>query len=176
MGELVILMGPTGAGKSVQGKLLQQKLGWVHLSTGELLRQDPESAQKLASGQLAPAAQVERVLRNAVSNVDTDTTIVLDGFPRTTEQADWLDRETEQWGRQLTRVVLIEIDPETSAARLAQRQRYDDVAAARDRKWAAYRKMTQPLEAYYKSRHLLARVDGSGTVEEDFKERKAALS
>ena len=81
MGKLVVFMGPTGAGKSVQGELLAERYGWVHLSSGTLLRRDPQAAAQMRDRRLAPAPEVERVVGEALARVPEDRPVVLDGTP-----------------------------------------------------------------------------------------------
>src|SRR6266536_2997617 len=130
MGELILLMGPTGAGKSVQGDLLAQELRGVHLSSGELLRRDPKAAAAIADGRLAPASEVERVVGEAVAAVEPERAIVLDGFPRTMSNVRWLEQNLPKQGRRLRGVVLLELDWETSMKRLGLRDRADDAPDA----------------------------------------------
>lgn len=176
MGEVIVFLGPTGAGKSVQAKLLAEARGGVHFSTGELLRRDPVVAKSLVSGGLAPSDVVQRIVEAAVRGVAADTLVVLDGFPRTLEQARWLEGSLAGWSRRLERAVVIEVDEETTRARLALRGRRDDSEGAQDAKRARYEKITQPVVRYYRSHGQLAVVDGRGTIEEVAQEVKAALA
>jgi adenylate kinase len=159
------MMGPTGAGKTVQAAQLAATRGWAHLSTGELLRRDPEQAQQLQSGHLAPEAEVERVLAAALSRLPAEQTVVLDGFPRTIDEAKWLDAHLPDWSRRLERVVLVDVDAATSAERLQTRGRSDDSPAAQGAKWREYETVTRPVLDYYEDRHELTAVDGRGSVE-----------
>jgi adenylate kinase len=159
-------MGPTGAGKSVQAQLLAADRGWVHLSTGRLLRADPVASLNLTDGELVPDEVVERVLETAVRALPPAQSIVLDGFPRTVGEAIWLEDRLVAWGRTLRRTVLIAVDQATSQARLSSRGRSDDSLEAQVAKWQAYETATRPVITYYKQRHELTEVDGSGTVED----------
>jgi adenylate kinase len=166
MGTLITLMGPTGAGKSVQGDLLAEKFGWAHLSSGKLLRADPQAASQMVDGRLAPAEEVERVVKQAMEKVPEDTVIVLDGTPRTQHNVDWLNNELHKLGRTLELVVLIELDIETSMRRLGLRGRADDAPAAVRAKWTLFESITRPVIEHYRELGMLATVDGRGTIEE----------
>jgi adenylate kinase len=166
MAKLIVLMGPTGAGKSVQGDLLAQELNGVHLSSGNLLRQDPKAAAMIADGKLAPAAEVERIVAEAVDAVPADQPIILDGFPRTMSNVRWMDDQLPAHQRDVTAVILIELDLETSMKRLGLRDRADDAPEAVKEKWDEYANKTKPVVEHYEALGVLKRVDGRGTVEE----------
>lgn len=166
MARLIILMGPTGAGKSVQGDLLAQDLGGVHLSSGNLLRQDPVAAKMIEDGRLAPAEEVERIMGEAVRQVPEDQTIILDGFPRTTSNLRWMDEELPKLHRTVTDAILIELDVATCIVRLSKRDRPDDSPEAVREKLDAYAKSTRPVVEHYEALGMLKRVDGRGSVEE----------
>jgi adenylate kinase len=166
MGRLIVLMGPTGAGKSVQGDLLAEQYGAVHLSSGKLLRQDPEALAQMSDGRLAPAPLVERIIGDAMAVVPKEELVVLDGFPRTQSNVDWMERELPRVGRRLRVVVLIQLDIETSLERLRLRGRADDGVEAIKAKYALFEKVTRPVIDHYRKAGLLVEVDGRGTIEE----------
>jgi adenylate kinase len=166
VGSLISLMGPTGAGKSAQGDLLAEKYGWAHLSSGKLLRRDPHAAALMVDGRLAPAEEVERVVREAIEKIPATTPVVLDGTPRTDHNVEWLDHELPKLDRKLVCVIMIELDIETSLKRLGLRGRADDLPAAIREKWALFEKITSPVVEHYRKLGLLEVVDGRGTIEE----------
>lgn len=165
MGQLIILMGPTGAGKSYQGQFLATH-GWQHISSGELLRHDLKEAAVLARGELAPSAEVERLVEAAVTAVPAGQPVVLDGFPRTLDEAAWLDERASSWGRTLEAVMLLEVSEAVAAARLASRGRSDDTPEALAEKVREYREITAPLVSAYEARGVLHRLNGDQSVEE----------
>jgi adenylate kinase len=175
MAELIVLMGPTGAGKSVQGDLLAADLDGVHLSSGELLRRDPQAAAMIANGLLAPAAEVERIVGEAIDDIPADKPIVFDGVIRTMSNAQWMERQLPKYGRTLRKVVLIELDFETLMKRLDIRHRADDTPEAVRAKWNEYIEKTQPVIEYYEATGLLVRIDGRGDVESVHSLVKAAI-
>ncbi len=166
MAGVVVFLGPTGAGKSAQAERLAAGRGWVHLSTGQLLRRDPVVAKQLGDGRLSPSAEVQRILAAAVSEVPLEQGIVLDGFPRTTDQAEWLEQFLERQSRQLIRVIQIDIDEATSEHRLRLRGRSDDNILAQRKKWREYESIMLAVAEYYETRAQLAKVDGRGNMDE----------
>jgi adenylate kinase len=176
MGKIIVLMGPTGAGKSVQGDLLAQDLDGVHLSSGKLLRQDPKAAALITDGSLAPAEEVQRVVGDAIDGVPARTTIILDGLPRTMSDVWWLENELPKHRRELVRVVWIDLDIETSLKRLGLRGREDDRPEAVRRKYQELEEKTRPVFEHYDETGLLVHVDGRGSIEEVHEHMKAAIS
>lgn len=176
MGALIVLMGPTGAGKSVQGELLAADFGGTHLSSGKLLREDPQAAAKLADGRLAPAEEVHRVVGQAMAKVPQDRPIVLDGTPRRVEDVEWLDKSLPKLHRNLKCVVLIELDIETSLVRLGLRGRVDDAPDAVKEKWRLFEDVTGPVVEHYRKLGLLVPVDGRGSIEKVHHKMHAAVT
>jgi adenylate kinase len=175
VGKLIVLMGPTGAGKSVQGDVLAEYAHGKHLSSGKLLRKDAHAAALLVDGRLAPAEEVERVVGEAISTIDNDTLIILDGTPRTEHNVAWLDANLPKFDRKLVAVVLIELDIETSMKRLGLRGRADDAPHAVREKWQLFDEVTRPVVEYYEKLGLLKRVDGRGSIEQVHELMKEAL-
>jgi adenylate kinase len=178
MGRLIVLMGPTGAGKSAQGDLLAASLNGVHLSSGELLRRDPVTAAIISDGRLAGAGEVHRVLSEAMRQVAEDQPIVMDGTPRTMSDVHWIDEAMPGMRRKLERVVMIDIDFDTALKRLAAgvRGRADDAPQALKAKWELYEDITKPVANHYREQGLVAEVDGRGSIEEVHKAIMAALN
>lgn len=176
MGELIVLMGPTGAGKSSQGDLLAEDLGGVHLSSGKLLRRDPRLAEMIAHGGLAPAELVETIIGEALDAVEPGVPVVLDGFPRTMSNVRWLNEHLGEHGRSLRCVIFLDLDIETSLARLGLRERSDDAPAAVREKWREFEEKTRPVVDYYEEQGLIKHVDGRGTLEEVRQLVKACLA
>lgn len=176
MGALIVLMGPTGAGKSVQGELLAADFGGTHLSSGKLLREDPQAAAKLADGRLAPAEEVHRVVGAAMAKVPQDRPVVLDGTPRREADVKWLEEILPKLHRELKCVVLIDLDIETSLQRLGLRGRVDDAPEAVREKWRLFEEVTGPVLRHYRKLGLLVTVDGRGSIEKVHHKMHAAVA
>lgn len=129
MAPVIILLGPPGAGKGTQARMLEEDFGLVQLSTGDLLRAavvaGTEAGRKakavMESGQLVSDDIVLAVLKDRMAEPDVVKGIILDGFPRTAGQAAALDRLLAEAGRQVTAAVSLEVDDEAMVARVSGR-------------------------------------------------------
>ena len=167
MTDLMIIVGPTGAGKSTQADyLVAQHSGWVHLSSGDLLRRDPEMAKALTNGQLASNEEVDRVVNDALEAHRDAEMIVLDGFPRTVEQIPWLETAIKRFNLKLRAVVKLDITKEEAARRLALRHRADDNVPSIAAKWDWYEHKTLPLVAHFDEQGLVLTCNGDDSVED----------
>ena len=126
---VLILLGPPGAGKGTQARMLEQNLGLVQLSTGDLLRDavaagtDAGKAAKsvMAAGGLVSDDIVINILRDRLARPDCAKGVILDGFPRTTVQAEALDRLLEQQGQKINAAISLDVDDTEMVTRIAGR-------------------------------------------------------
>ncbi len=127
---ILILLGPPGAGKGTQAKLLVQAYGIPHISTGDMFRdhiaRNTELGQKVkaitASGQLVPDEVTNALVKDRLSRPDVAPGFILDGYPRTVPQAEYLDGLLRSLGRKLDRVVSYEVPEETVVDRISGRR------------------------------------------------------
>ncbi len=166
-GQVIILFGPPGAGKGTQARLLAQRLGGVHLSSGQLLRdsRDPEIVARISSGELALSEDLIKVLDAAITQVPLEQPIILDGATRMMNEAKWLAGRVGELGREIKRVIYIKIDEAEAQTRNTKRGRVDDALAIFAKRWQRYQAETLPVLDYYRAKNLLTEVDGVGTVE-----------
>lgn len=126
---VLILLGPPGAGKGTQARMLEQRFGLVQLSTGDLLRAavaagTPAGKQARAvmeAGDLVSDEIVIAILRDRLSEADCDKGVILDGFPRTTVQAQALDDVLSESGQRINTVVSLEVDDAAMVERISGR-------------------------------------------------------
>lgn len=177
-----ILFGPPGAGKGTQAGAVAEKYNVLHISTGELLRNEiaagtelGEKARKLIeAGDFVPDDIVEGMIVNLFDCTKGVDGFLLDGFPRTVSQAEDLDRILRERGDAVDAVISIMISDETIHLRLKHRAaiegRADDANEDTiNNRIATYHKKTEPLIAYYKSQDKYFEVsgeDGIGEVRE----------
>ncbi|SDG48378.1 Adenylate kinase [Limimonas halophila] len=125
----VILLGPPGAGKGTQAKRLEEAYGIPHLATGDMLRAAVRSGSELGqkakeimdAGQLMPDDLMIRMIEDRISQDDCAKGFILDGFPRTTAQAEALDEMLARRGSQLDAVVELKVDEEELVRRITGR-------------------------------------------------------
>ena len=166
----IVFLGPPGAGKGTQAKRLAQRLGLLHLATGDMLRQAVAQGTPLGQqaqaimerGDLVPDALVIAMLMQRAGGRDAARGLILDGFPRTLPQAEALDRELDGG---VDEVVLLEVPEAELVRRLLARGRADDTEATVRNRLAVYREQTEPLVAFYETRSRVHRVDGVGQVD-----------
>lgn len=161
-------MGVAGAGKSVQGRLLADTHGWPWLSTGEFLRMliSGEKRKAMAAGKLLDDQEIISLVRRALSLVDTDQEFVLDGFPRTVAQADWLLSQIKHGQLKATAVIHLKASSETVEKRLLSRGRQDDNQEAISERLREYKETIMPILNELKNSGIkIIEVDGEKSVD-----------
>jgi adenylate kinase len=126
----VVMLGPPGAGKGTQAKLLQEEFGACQISTGDILRQavadqtplGKEAASYLTSGALVPDTVIINLVAERLKQEDCAKGFILDGFPRTIPQAKGLDEILTQLGLNLNRVLLVKVPKSVIVERLSGRR------------------------------------------------------
>ena len=126
----LILLGAPGSGKGTQAKLIVEKHGWLHLSTGDVLRKNVAEGTALGakakplmeSGQYVPDDLINAMVEDQLDRPEGRTGVVFDGYPRTLNQAQALDALLERKGRPVEKVLHLEINPQALVARLAGRR------------------------------------------------------
>lgn len=176
--EVLLLVGPPGAGKGTQAEKLARARRLTKLSTGDMLRDHVGRGSDLGvaakatmdAGQLVSDELIVGMVRAELSA--RPVRVLLDGFPRTAVQAEALDALLSELGTAITAVVLLEVSADELVARLLKRAgeqgRTDDDEDTIRTRMQVYTDQTAPLIAYYDARGKLRRVHGIGTVEEVF--------
>lgn len=168
---MILLFGPTGAGKSMQGQMLAVRQGWKWLSTGEMLRQsdDPEIIKILKSGELVSDELTYQVFEKAVQDARDKqyANIIVDGFPRTKEQAAWLDQYMERMGEKIDVVISLEVPEAEIMRRLEKRARMEDTPETIARRMTIYRQKMYPVLGIFAEAGVrILHLDGVGSAGE----------
>lgn len=208
----IVLLGAPGAGKGTQAEKIIETWGLPHISTGDILRKAVadgtplgiEAKRYMDSGELVPDSVVIGLVTTRLSENDTDQGFILDGFPRTQDQAEALDEALEAMGKQISAVLSIDVDRDVIVRRLTSRrtckgcgkifntqtdgdtavcpscgdelyQRDDDTEATVVNRLAVYDRSTAPLVEYYTAKGLLHKVDGDRPVDQVFGEIRSIL-
>lgn len=196
----LIIFGPPGAGKGTQAGLLEERWGLTQISTGDILREAMKNETPLGKkaksyvdqGELVPDEIVRKLAEQAIADEGYDD-FVLDGYPRTPQQAEWLTSFLEENDVPLHGVLSLQVPDEVIVRRLSRRrvhkdtgetyhldhdpppddvdpeliiQRSDDKPETVRNRLDVYRKETEPLESYYEERGKLVSIDGVGGIEE----------
>jgi adenylate kinase len=184
----IVILGPPGAGKGTQGKLISAEAGIPHINTGDMFRAECVAGSDLGlrvtaildAGDLVPDDVTIEVVRARLAQDDTVNGFILDGFPRTLAQAEALDRVLAEIDRgELSAVLDFELPDEIAVQRLLGRAavegRSDDIPDKVRHRLDVYHEKTEPLVEYYRSRGLLVAVHADRTVEEVYSEVQQVL-
>ncbi len=173
MSRRIVLLGPPGSGKGTQAVFLAERLGVPAISTGEMLRQAVDEGNALGNrvagimgrGDLVDDATMAEVVEERLARQDAQVGFLLDGYPRTTVQAETLAGIVERAGRGLDAVLLIDVPPPVLIARALGRGRADDTEEVIAERLRVYGNKTEPLVGYYKALGLLREINGDQTIE-----------
>lgn len=149
---MIIFMGVAGSGKSMQGKLLADQLALPWLSTGEFLRMliSGEERRDMVAGKLLDDEEIIGLVQKIFTVVDVEKEFVLDGFPRTAGQADWLLNQVKYGQLDVTAVVHLLASEETVLSRLLGRGRQDDNQKAITERFREYEEAIKPILTHFK--------------------------
>jgi adenylate kinase len=205
----LVIFGPPGAGKGTQATLLEERRGLVQISTGDIIREamknetpvGKEAKAYVEKGELVPDEVVRKLAENAIADRNHDD-FVLDGYPRTQQQAEWLTSFLTEHDAPLDAVLSLSVPDDVIVRRLSRRrvheetgetyhldhdpppddvddskvvQRDDDQPETVRTRLSVYREETEPLERYYEERGVLVPVDGEGTIDEVYARIEHAL-
>ena len=173
--EVVLLMGPPGAGKGTQATRVAVARGLTKLSTGDMLRAHVGAGTELGkraksimdAGDLVPDDVIVGMVRAEVEAA-TNVRFLFDGFPRTAAQAAALDALLADHGASVTKAVALDVPDDELVRRMLQRAeeegRSDDNEATIRNRMVVYHEQTRPLLDYYQGQGKLVRVDGVGAM------------
>ena len=200
----IAIIGPPGSGKGTMAQMLSEHFNIIHVSTGDLFRHEvakesdlgKEVSPFLEKGELVPDQVVLRILDSRLEETDAEEGFVLDGFPRTKEQAELLEQQVI-----LDKVIYLKISDKTAVDRISRRrscpkcgmvyhadlippkkkgkcdvcgesliQRDDEKQETVNHRLQVYHKQTEPLIRFYRSRSVLLEIDGEPSVDVVFED------
>ena len=176
----LIFLGPPGAGKGTKAGRVQEAHGLVQLSTGDMLRAavaagteiGKQAKEIMERGDLVPDEVVVTIISDRIEEDDCKNGFILDGFPRTTGQAEALDKMLAEKGLKLNAVIEIRVDDSILVDRIRSRiaetggDRADDNEETLKKRLEVYHAQTAPLIPYYESQGKLLVVDGMKSIDD----------
>ncbi len=180
----VVFLGPPGAGKGTQAKIIAEKYGIPLIVLGDILREAVKNQTELGKiakeymdkGELVPDEIVTGIIKEALLKVNAkEKGFILDGFPRTLNQAKAFEEMLKELGINLDKVLFLDVPDEELIKRMLARGREDDTEEVIKNRLKVYYEKTAPVITYYEEKGILVKVDGLGDIEEVTKRIEKAL-
>lgn len=172
-------MGVAGSGKSTQGRMLADNLALPWVSTGEFLRMltSGDKRKAMLAGRLMSDEEIIDIAQKIFTIVDTEEEFILDGFPRTTGQADWMLSQTKYGQLDITAVIHLEASKEAVTDRLLNRGRQDDTKEAIEERFNEYEAQTKPILEQYAAINInVVSVNAEQNIEDIHSDIKTKVS
>ena len=176
----IVLFGPPGSGKGTQSEKVIEKYGLIHISTGDLLREEVAAQTELGkqakaimdTGELVSDKIVIGMIRNTLEEQPGGAGFIFDGFPRTVDQARELRKALTDYDERVGVMISLEVPREELVKRLLKRGketgRSDDKLETINNRIDVYNRQTIPVTYYYDKMHKHAAVEGTGSVDKIF--------
>ncbi len=183
-----IIFGPPGSGKGTQAAKIETEFQLAHLSTGEILRAEvargtetgKEVGRIMAAGDLIPDDIIVSIVRQRLPESEAGPGVLLDGFPRTLQQAQALDEMLAEEGHRVDFVIALDVPEDVLVERILQRAavqgRADDTRGAIAERMHEYHKLTEAVLDHYRKKGVRVEVvDGQGDVDDVFERIRRAI-
>lgn len=176
----IIIFGPPGCGKGTQSVMIAKKYDLVHLSTGDVIRNEIKSGSEFGiqlktiveKGELVPYELIIRILESALAKNKNTNGTIFDGFPRTIEQATDLDKILKKDDESITMVLGLKVEDDELLGRLLKRAkiegRKDDTEDVIKNRLKIYKEETSPLIDWYEGQGKYFEFNGDGSIDEIF--------
>lgn len=181
----IILFGPPGAGKGTQAALIRNHYGIPHLSTGDIFRSAIKNKTPLGvkvkgildTGELVPDTTVVDLVAEEIEKPEYRAGYILDGFPRTVQQAASFDALLESKKSDIDAFIALTVPREELVHRILNRGegRSDDTEEGIRKRLNVYDEETRPVKNYYSKKSLVHEIQGTGSIEEIFSRIRAVL-
>lgn len=165
---MILILGPPGAGKSVQAELLSEKGKVQWLSLGQILRENlsKDVKRRMEKGELVSDEVVYGLLEKALDEAPANPPIMLDGFPRRYSQLEWLVDYSERNNCEVSMIIHLMISEEEALSRLDKRGRLDDDVETVSVRFRQYKKdVTLVVNTFGERGVTIYEIDGSDTIE-----------
>ena len=182
----IILFGPPGAGKGTQAAKISDHYDLPHLSTGDIFRENIKNETPLGkkvksimdSGNLVPDETVVELVTSELDKSRYNDGVILDGFPRTVDQAIALDEYLENRNKKIDAFLTLEVPEEELVSRILSRGegRSDDTPEKVMTRLQVYREETEPVINHYEKKGVVQVIDGVGSIDDIFDRIKKAIS
>jgi adenylate kinase len=176
----IVIFGAPGSGKGTQSKLIIEKYGLHHISTGDILRQEIEqktalgliAEEYIAQGHLVPDQLIIDMMADILDRYPNAKGYIFDGFPRTLSQGEALDTMLSEHNLAITAVLRLQVNEKLLIDRMLKRKeelgRSDDNLETIQNRLHIYKTQTDPLSEYYKKKGKLFKIEGDGLVDDVF--------
>ena len=179
MKQLVIIVGLPGSGKDTQIDLLSKSKKIEVIKVGKLIRDlsnsNDDIKKVMQSGGLVDSNLVNNIIKDQIDSYAQDSLIIADGYPRSLDQAEWLEEYAQNNDIELINYVLLSIPDSEAITRLLKRGRIDDVSNVIQNRINIFHSQTEEVIEYYNHKSKFISVDGVGTIEESEERMKTAL-
>lgn len=166
---MILLMGIQGSGKGTQGQLLADAFGYKLVSMGDIIRAHAtdEQRQRMLTGQLLTDEEATEMVDAALQALPADQDVILDGYPRTVSQAEWLFAKAKTGRFHVDHVVHLTARREAVIERLVSRGRPDDNQASISKRLDEYERATEPLFTWFAEQGIpVENVNAERSVEQ----------